>query len=317
MYMRWLSIIALFALVLTSFGGPALAAGPAEAVGTGKTVYIDPGHGGIETGAVHTGADGKADLIERDVNLKIGLKLRALLENAGFRVAMSRTTNASPNTPPIDRNDDGRVTNRDEYQAVVDLANDAKADVMVSIHNNGSVQKDISGTEVWFSPLRAFADKNLLLARLLQASLVSHIRAIGYNVVDRGIKDDSNYRVFNNRVYEIFVIGEADATKFHPRAAQMPAALGESLFLSNDSDAAMLGQDRTQDAIAQGYFDAIVQYFARLAQGGALEWPVPAYQPPASIAAPPAPAPAPVRVPTLTPTPTPTPRYIAPLHEQY
>jgi N-acetylmuramoyl-L-alanine amidase len=310
MYMRWLSMIALFAVVLASIPAPALAEGPAEVVGAGKTVYIDPGHGGIETGAVHTGADGKVNLIERDVNLNIGLKLRALLENAGFRVAMSRTTNASPNTPAIDRNGDGRVTNRDEYQAVVDLANESKADVMVSIHNNGSVNKDISGTEVWFSPLRAFADKNLLLARLLQANLVSRIRAAGYNTVDRGIKDDSNYRVFNGRVYEIFVIGEADATKFHPRAANMPAALGESLFLSNEADAVMLGQERIQDAIAQGYFDAIVQYFERLAQGGALEWPVPAYQPDTAPRAS-AEAPAP------TPTPMPAPRYVAPLRERH
>ncbi len=303
---RVLSGIVLLALVLSSHTGSTYAKAPEQLAGAGKTVYIDPGHGGIETGAVHTGADGKVDLIERDVNLKIGLKLRTLLQADGFRVAMSRTTNASPNTPAIDRNGDGRVTNRDEYQAVVDLANDAGADVMVSIHNNGSVNKEISGTEVWFSPLRPFADRNLLLARLVQANLVSHMRAIGYNVVDRGIKDDSSYRVFNGRIYEIFVLGQPDDTRFHPRAANMPAALGESLFLSNDADAAMLGQERTQDAIARGYHDAIVQYFARLAQGGVLEWPIPAVQP-STFAQPPAPF-------TM---PTPAPRYVTPLREMY
>ena len=255
---------------------PLASAAPAQPIGQGKTVYIDPGHGGLESGAAHTNADGKADVVERDVNLSIGLKLRALLEANGFRVAMSRSTNASPNTPPIDRNDDGRVSSRDDYQAVVDLANDSKADVMVSIHNNGSTNKELSGTEVWYSPLRRFADRNLLLARLLQQNLVASLRGLGYNVVDRGIKDDSAYRIYNGRPYEIFVLGEADNTRFHPRAAQMPAALGESLFLSNDADAAMLGQDRTQEAIAMGYYNAIVAYFERLAQSTPLEWPVPA-----------------------------------------
>jgi len=273
---RILTLVALIALLFATVYAPVQAEGSAELPGTGKTIYIDPGHGGIETGAVHVGADGKVDLIERDVNLAIGLKLRALLQAAGFRVAMSRETNASPNTPPVDRNGDGRVNNRDEYQAVVDLANESGADLMVSIHNNGSTNKAISGTEVWFSPLRSFADKNLLLARLLQANLVASIRALGYNTIDRGIKDDSVYRVFNGRVYEIFVLGEADNTRFHPRAANMPAALGESLFLTNDADAAMLAQDRTQQAIAQGYFNAIIQYFARLASGELLEFPVPA-----------------------------------------
>ena len=295
----YLAVIA--ALLLLPLASPELAQSEGELVGKGKTVYIDAGHGGIESGAVHVGKDGKVDLVERDVNLSIGLKLRALLEKDGFRVAMSRSTPASPNTPAIDRNNDGRVTNRDEYQAVVDLANDSGADLMVSIHNNGSTNKDVSGTEVWFSPLRPFADRNLLIARLLQANLVSSIRNAGYNTVDRGIKDDSNYRVFNGRIYEIFVLGQPDNTTFHPRAANMPAALGESLFLSSEADAAMLAQDRIQDAIASGYRDAIVQYFARLAQGGPLEWPVPAagasYAPAAAETAP-----------TATPTPTPTPQ---------
>jgi N-acetylmuramoyl-L-alanine amidase len=300
---RCVTLIVLASLALLSIAGPLPAEARPALVGTGKTVYIDPGHGGIETGAVHAGPDGKVNLIERDLNLKIGLKLRALLERDGFRVAMSRETAESPNTPPIDRNGDGRVTSRDEYQAVVDKAIDSKADLFVSIHNNGAGNKDASGTEVWFSPLRAFADKNLLFARLLQANLVASIHATGYNSVDRGIKDDSTYRVFNGRLYEIFVIGEADNTQFHPRAASIPGALGESLFLSNEADAAMLAKESTLDAIAQGYYNAIVQYFNRLAQGGALEWPVPA-----SLAAGvSARAPAPVPVPLPTPTPTPVP----------
>jgi N-acetylmuramoyl-L-alanine amidase len=302
--LRILFLVPILALLCIYLAGPTRADNLSSLPGTGKTVYIDPGHGGIESGAVHVGADGKVDLIERDMNLAIGLKLRALLEASGFRVAMSHPVGESPNTPPTDRNADGRVTSRDDYQAVIDKANDANADLMVSLHNNGTTDKSISGTETWFSPLRPFADKNLLFARLVQSNLVASLRALGYNDVDRGIKDDSNYRVFNGRIYEIFVLGRADGTAFHPRAGNMPAALGESLFMTNDADAAMLGQDRTQQAIARGYYNAIIQYFERLAQGTPLEWPVPAVTPPGFTL----PAAAEQELsPAAAPTPAPTP----------
>lgn len=304
----------LAALVLSFFAVPVPLPVQAESIGDGKIVFIDPGHGGPETGAVRMGADGKVELIERDLNLTLGFKLKALLEADGFKVAMSRTSADSANTPRIDRNGDGRVNNRDEYQGVVDLANASGADLFVSIHNNGSPNAEASGTEVWFSPLRPFADRNLLFARLLQQNLVASIRAAGYNTVDRGIKDDSVFRVFNNRYYEIFVLGEASAAASHPRAGQMPGALGEALFLSNAADAAMLKQEYMLNAIAQGYRNGIVQYFQRLAQGGPLEWPIPA-RPGAEAGGGAAaesvqaatPSPAPTATPTPTPTPTPAP----------
>lgn len=273
---RRVTLLALCAAIVLSLAHPLPALGQPGAAGDGKVVFIDPGHGGPETGAVHVGADGKVDLVERDLNLAIGLKLRALLEADGYTVFMSRTSAASANTPPTDRNGDGRVNNRDEYQAVVDLANASQADLFVSIHNNGAGDSNVSGTEVWFSPLRPFADRNLLFAELLQANLVASIRSLGYNTVDRGIKDDSVFRVFGGRYYEIFVLGEADATRAHPRATNMPGALGEGLFLSNEADAAMLARESTLDALAYGYYTAIVQYFARLALDEALPFPVPA-----------------------------------------
>jgi len=294
-----IALLAACAAIVLSLTNPLVVHGQPGAAGAGKVVFIDPGHGGPETGAVHVGADGKVDLIERDLNLKIGLKLRALLEADGYTVAMSRTSAASANTPPMDRNGDGRVNNRDEYQAVVDLANDSGADLFVSIHNNGAGDSSVSGTEVWFSPLRPFADKNLLFAQLLQDNLVASIRALGYNTVDRGIKDDSVFRVFGGRYYEIFVLGEADSTRAHPRATGMPGALGEGLFLSNQADAAMLAKESTLDALAQGYYSAVVQYFARLAQGGALPFPVPA-RPRDQLVTPSA-APTPAPAPALQP----------------
>lgn len=291
--MRLLTLAVLSTLLLSLAPVSALRAdSQPQPIGAGKTIFLDPGHGGIESGSVHFGPDGKVDLIERDVNLQIGLKLRDLLLRDGFAVAMSRTSAVSPNTPSQDRNGDGRINSRDNAQAIVDKANESGAMLFVSIHNNGATDKDQRGTEIWYNVLRPFADKNLLFATLLQANIVGSLRAIGYPDVDRGLKQDTNFRVYQGRPYQLFVLAGADDSRFHPRATNMPGALGESLFLSNEGDAAMLRQERTLDAIAQGYRNAIVEYVRRTATDGTLDDSV--------MTSPPASAPA---------STTPSPRY--------
>jgi N-acetylmuramoyl-L-alanine amidase len=147
-----------------------------------------------------------------------------------------------------------------DLQARVDIANAANADVFISIHNNGSGDPGQSGTEVWYSKDRSFSDRNLSLARLVQRELLRHVRALGYQSFDRGVKDDSNFRLFQGRVFNIYVLGPGTGARPHV-PTQMPGVLGESLFLSNPGDASMLRQERTWDAIAEGYFEAIVVYF--------------------------------------------------------
>ena len=50
-----------------------------------KTILIDPGHGGFDGGAVSPGG-----VVEKDINLKISLKLREKLEKAGYKVFLTR-----------------------------------------------------------------------------------------------------------------------------------------------------------------------------------------------------------------------------------
>lgn len=55
-----------------------------------RKVIIDPGHGGMDGGAIGTGG-----VIEKDINLAISLKLRSLLEIQGYEVLMTRDTDVS------------------------------------------------------------------------------------------------------------------------------------------------------------------------------------------------------------------------------
>lgn len=226
---------------------------PARRPAGRRVIALDPGHGGPEVGAVSP----EGDLREKDVNLQIALKLAARLRATGFAVVLTRDSDRA--VSPLYRGGGYAGGLQYDLQARIDIANNAGADLFLSIHNNGGPPGE-SGTEVWYNRDRPFADRNLALARLVQTHLVQAIRALGYPVRDRGIKDDSHFRVFRGRTYNIYVLGPGTGPRPHP-PTQMPGVLGESLFLSHPGDAAMLRQERTLEAIAQGYHRAIQAYF--------------------------------------------------------
>ncbi len=219
----------------------------------GRIVAVDPGHGGPEIGAVSP----EGDLLEKNVNLKIALKLAALLRSDGDAVTLTRDADR-PVKPDYTNPGKPGATEAD-LQARIDAANAAGAQLFVSIHNNGGPRSE-SGTEVWYNRGRPFSDRNATMARLLQDSLLREIRALGYPTRDRGVKDDSRFRVTRWGSYNIMVLGPS--TRLQPHApTQMPGVLGESLFVSNPGDSGMLRQEATLDAIARAYRNAVRAYF--------------------------------------------------------
>src|SRR5438067_12563105 len=90
---------------------------------------VDPGHGGKETGAVS-----RSGLAEKDVNLRIGLKLAGLLRAGSYVPVLTRDCDRQVNTAGQDLNANGVVDVDDDLQARVDAANAAHADIVVSIH---------------------------------------------------------------------------------------------------------------------------------------------------------------------------------------
>lgn len=131
---------------------------PAGTTG-GKIVFLDPGHGGAETGAKAAGG-----LKEKDVNLGISLRLRDLLVAGGFNVIMSRS-------------DDRTVGLFDRPKT----ANDSGAEVFVSIHNNASTDSRDNGTEIWYYNSNPGSPR---LAGSIRAALK---RGVGLR--DRGVKN--------------------------------------------------------------------------------------------------------------------------------
>lgn len=219
-----------------------------------RTIAVDPGHGGPEVGAT------SGSMAEKNVNLQIALTLADLLANDGFRVVLTRDGDRAVHPEYVQSGVRGQLTR--DLQARVDIANRQNADLFLAIHNNGSGDPGQRGTEVWYNRLRPFADRNLALAELVLDGILYHLQAIGHPTLSRGVKDDTYFRFFRGRPFNIYVLSPGDGPRPHVPTA-MPGVLGESLFLSNPADAAALRRPETLAAIARGYRDAVLGYFER------------------------------------------------------
>lgn len=257
------------------------------------TVVLDPGHGGDEIGAAGNG------LLEKDSNLDMAFRVKALLEMHGVRVVMTRESDSRAvavpqGTPPISF----ALTRRD-LQARVDLANGEHADLFLSLHSNGSPSSAERGVEVWYDAQRPFGGQNQRLGQLVLDDVTARLAAAGYAGLSRGLKEDSCWRLFQGRCFSLFVLGPARDMRRQPlqggspspasprgqadqatpaaegtadvqaaqagaltRPSEMPGVLAELLFVSNPADAALLQSDAIRDALAAGVADAVLTVLA-------------------------------------------------------
>ncbi|AEF18213.1 N-acetylmuramoyl-L-alanine amidase [Thermoanaerobacterium xylanolyticum LX-11] len=195
---------------------------PSQASNNGPLIYIDPGHGGSDPGAIGIGG-----IHEADIALAIGLKLKTLLDNGGFRTMMSRTT--------------------DTYVGLYDRpdqANSAGADAFVSIHCDAFDSPSANGTTVLYYPNGYNGDTrdDKTFAQIIHDNLMQEI-----NTTDRGLSERPNLVVLNQ--------------------TKMVAVLVETGFVTSPTDAQLLTDDNFQWKVAQGIYNGIVQYFNELKSG--------------------------------------------------
>ncbi len=212
------------------------------------TVAVDPGHGGSIPGAV--GADGTR---EADINLDIGLRLARMLEAAGVNVVITRSDDVFVNEPPLERTGDGLIDGDDELAARPDMANIARADLFVAIHNNIAVNASVGGPSTYFFDERPFGSRSARLARLVQAEMVAVLDDIsdGYQPYDHGVL-----------IYPYYVLRGYDPPRLR-RPTQMPGVLSEGMFLSNPRELRLLKRPAVRARMAAAYYDAIARYLAQ------------------------------------------------------
>lgn len=271
--LSWLAAILSLALLLTQATDASEGDTPPQ---PRAVIFLDPGHGGPDGGAVFRGRG--FTVVEADVNLDIALRAAARLRERGYHVVLSRQTADQPGGSE-DVNGDGQNTSRDGLQAVVDQANAAGADLFLSIHHNGSADSSVAGSEVYYCADRPFADASFRLGELVLSEVRAALAREGYLSPNRGVLDDS--LLYTRGAYRghLFVLGPlrtprasaptrtpspADAPRRSApklRATEMPGVLSEALFVSNPHEAWLLSQPHVRAALADAFADAIDRYF--------------------------------------------------------
>jgi len=121
----------------------------------GRTVVVDPGHGGVDSGAKYHG------LVEKDITLSIARQVAETLTANGATVVLTREAD-------IDYYTRGRGGKRNDLEKRVEIINGAGAAVFVSIHTNAIRGGRWFGAEVFYNPNR---DENRALAETMQRAL--------------------------------------------------------------------------------------------------------------------------------------------------
>ncbi len=183
---------------------------------TEKYVVIDAGHGGNDPGAL--GTIDEQTIKESDLTLSISKKVKELVEDAGYKVYMTRST--------------------DVYKTLIErpaFANNLDAAVFVSIHINSSENDEAFGTEVYYAE-----SNNENLYGTTSSALAKNVlnrMLLNMGSVNRGVRT-----------------AEHAVTK----RTNMPSCLVEVGFISNTDELSMMVTDSYQNKVAKGIASGIL-----------------------------------------------------------
>jgi len=140
----------------------------------GKIVYLDPGHGGRDSGTVYK------NIYEKDINLIMTKKIEKYLTAKGMIVYLTRETDTdlSTTTKNKKRSD---LTNRAK------LINESKANLYVSIHLNYIANSKWKGLQIFYTNKNK-ENKNIA------SSITTYLKSISSNI--REPKENNTYYMY-------------------------------------------------------------------------------------------------------------------------
>ncbi|HYM67009.1 MAG TPA: N-acetylmuramoyl-L-alanine amidase [Patescibacteria group bacterium] len=224
------------------------------------TVFIDPGHGGLDPGVV--GSAGGKQVSEKQATLAVAIDLENLLRADGYRVVMARTLDSTVTVLSPADSVYGSLTadaaHRDLITRVA-CANASNAAVLVSIHFDGFDDPTVGGTETFYDAARSFAADNKRLASDLQSALVASL-----GTYDRGVWSDDQLAnpaltSTGNAYGHLIELGPASAGWVDAPSA-MPGALVEPLFITDPKEAAIAVDPAGQLTMARAMEAGLLKY---------------------------------------------------------
>ncbi len=192
-------------------------------------VLANSGHGGFDGGAV-----AKDGTVEKDINLKICLKLASLLKSSGHNVILTREADVSTDDVETDKIPSRKKSDlRNRLKLMKDFPNS----VFVSIHLNKFTTAAASGAQIFYSEKE---EESKILAEDIRKSIVSMLQ-----------KD--NTRVNKKSTSSTYILHNAT----------VPAVLVECGFLSNSEELKKLKNSEYQNQMAFTIFCGITKYFSK------------------------------------------------------
>lgn len=236
------------------------------------TVYIDPGHGGLDPGT-SGGAPQGATVDEKTATLAVALDLLPLLREQGDTVVLARTSDTPVRQIGAGDLERGVYTAPGVYRdlvARIACANQAKADLLLAIHFNGFDDPTVGGIQTYYDTARPFAADNERFATLVQQDVLASLAVAGWQLPDRGIANDASddaptLTAQAANYHYLLELGPAQAD-WLTTPSSMPGVLCEVLFLTDPYEVTIAATQAGQQAIAQGFAQAIATYFAQAAR---------------------------------------------------
>ena len=201
-----------------------------------KVIVIDPGHGGVDPGALsNTG------ILEKDISLNISKKLRRLLEQTGSIVILTREEDVGLYTEKSKTYNEKK--NEDLRNRRI-MVNKIKPDLFLTIHLNSFSQSRYYGAQTFY---QRGSDEGKKLSKFIQEEL-------------RRVLNNNNNRVELARD-SVYLLREIDST----------AILIECGFLSNPREAELLNQPQYQEKIAWAIYTGIIRYYNQIEKDSVIQ----------------------------------------------
>ena len=191
-----------------------------------STIIIDAGHGGFDGGAV------VGEVLEKDINLSISIKLIKLLKATGFNVITTRTDDSSTESDPtatISARKKSDLSNR------LQLAKDNPDAVFISIHLNKYPLESCKGAQIFYSPN---ASESTDLAEKIKISIQSLLQPDNKRSIKQGTR--STYLLYYSPI---------------------PTVIAECGFMSNPLELKNLTNEAYQTKMAFAIYCGILSFF--------------------------------------------------------
>jgi N-acetylmuramoyl-L-alanine amidase len=213
------------------------------------TIVVDPGHGGEDEGV-----KGASGVKEKDIALTVARRLKATIEGRlGIRVLLTR--------------DDDRNVPIDDRSA---MANNNKADLLVSLHLNASPRKTAAGAIIFAAGFAPQAAQAATVARTPErlptfGGGLREIDLVPWDLAQFRYVDASNAfaKLLQQQLQDHVPLAARSFEQAPLRlleGANMPAVLIEMGYLSNPAQEKQLAGGELHAAVVQAVYDAIVKF---------------------------------------------------------